>query len=124
MNTCTCCGTKVHISQDCFTRMREGGIEWRKFPHPKPGEKPLNRKERLRLARLENKNEVEAINIRWAYKPTIPKFHPPDIIILQPELHIKPCPICEQIGHRTMDCPELYTLCLKTRDRNHISAGT
>jgi hypothetical protein len=52
MNTCTCCGTKGHISRYCYTRMREDKMKWRKLPHPIPGEKPLNWKERLRLARL------------------------------------------------------------------------
>jgi hypothetical protein len=50
-------------------------------------------------------------------------FPPPDPVILQPELHVKPCSLCYEFGHTTMDCPELCPLCIKTGDCNPIMAG-
>jgi hypothetical protein len=48
-----------------------------------------------------------------------PTFHH----LIQSELHVLPCPVCDKFGHKAMDCPELCPLCIKTRDYNHIMAG-
>jgi hypothetical protein len=75
------------------------------------------------LTRMEDQFEDKALEISiglQAYDPNVP---PPDPVILQTELHVKPCSVCFEFGHTTMDCPELCSLCMKTGDCNHIVAG-
>jgi hypothetical protein len=73
---------------------------------------------------MEDQFEAEAIEISLglqSYDPIFPP--PPDPVIIQPELHVKPCSLCYESGHTTIDCPELCSLCIKTGDCNHIMAG-
>jgi hypothetical protein len=51
-------------------------------------------------------------------------FPPADPIILKPDLHIKPCPICDQFGHEAVDSPEICLLCVETGYCRNIRAGT
>jgi hypothetical protein len=66
--------------------------------------------------------EKEALEISLGLQAYDSKLHL-DPVILQPELHVKPCPVCDQFGHKAVDCPELCPLCTKGGDCKHIMDG-
>jgi hypothetical protein len=114
---------KGHTARDCFARTFGTKNQWRQIPYPKPGDKPLTRKELQRLQRMKDQFEEKALEISLrlqAYDPNFPTTEP---VILQPELHVLPCPVCDKFGHRAVDCPDLCPLFIKTGYCNHIMAG-
>jgi hypothetical protein len=68
---------------------------------------------------MEDQFEAEALEISLGLQPYDPNFPPPDTVILQAELHVKPFFLCYEFGDTTIDCPPL---CIKTGDCNHILA--
>jgi hypothetical protein len=101
--TCKCCGIKSHVASDCYSRLREDNIQWRQIPYPKLGDKPLTRKDQQRLQRIEDKFEEKALEINFGLKAYDSNFPPPDPVILQPELHVLPCPVCDKFSHKALD---------------------
>jgi hypothetical protein len=122
LSTYKCCGMTGHTARDFYARTFGTRIQWRQFPYPKPGDKPLTRKERQRLQRLEDKFEEKDLEISLGLQAYYLNFPPPDPVILLPELHVLPSPVCDKFGHKAADCPELCPLCIKTGDCNDIMA--
>jgi hypothetical protein len=101
--TCESCGCNGHVSKDCYYHMREDRSKWKHIPYDKPGNKPLTRKEQKRILRMEDKFEKEALEISLGLQAYDSKLPLPDPIILQLELHVKPCSLCYEFGHTPMD---------------------
>jgi hypothetical protein len=123
LSTCKCCGFKGHVANDCYSPLRATKIQWRQIPYHKPSDTPLTCKERQRTRRMEDKFEAEALEISLGLQAYDPNNPPPDPVILQPELHCKPCPVCDKFGHKAVDCSKLCPLYIKTGACNHIMAG-
>jgi hypothetical protein len=121
--TCKCCGVKGHVANDCNSRLGADITQWRQIRYHKPGDKPLTRNKQQRIWRSEDQIEAEALEINLGFQAYGPNFPPPDPFILQPVLHVKPNYLCYEFGHTTIDFPELFPLCIKTGDCNHIMAG-
>jgi hypothetical protein len=69
---------------------------------------------------MEDQFEEKALEISLGLQDYDPNFPTPDPVILQPELHVLHCPLCEKFGHKAVNCPELCPLCIETGDCNHI----
>jgi hypothetical protein len=72
---------------------------------------------------MEDHFKANVLKIRLGLQAYDPNFPPPDPVILQPEFHVKQCPVCENFGHKAVDCLELCPLCMKAGDCNHFMAG-
>jgi hypothetical protein len=83
---------------------------------------PHTWKERQGIRRMDGQFEAEALEISLGIHAYDPNFPPLDPVILQPEIHVKPCSLCYEFSHTKIDCPELCSLCIKTGDCNHIMA--
>jgi hypothetical protein len=76
-----------------------------------------------RSKRVFGASKAKELEISLGLQGYDPNFSPPDTVILQPELHVKTCSLCYELGHTTMDFPELCLLCINTGDCSHIMAG-
>jgi hypothetical protein len=74
-------------------------------------------------ASIEEQYEEKALEISLEIQSYDHNVPIPDPVILHPELHVKPCSICDHYGHKPVDCPEICPLCVKAGDCNKIRAG-
>jgi hypothetical protein len=91
--------------------------------YPKTGDKPLTRKEKQRIVRLEDEHEKQALEISFDILSNNTSFPIPPPIILHQELHVNSCTTCDQYGNKSVDCIETCPLCVHTGDCTHIRAG-
>jgi hypothetical protein len=101
---------KGHISKDCYYCVNETRIQWGKIPYHNSGDKPLTRKQRQRIHCMDDQHEAEALAISLALQTYDPNFPSPDPVFLQPELHIQPCPVFDEFGHKAVLNYVLYAL--------------
>jgi hypothetical protein len=74
LSTCKCFGMQGNIARDCYARTFGTRIQRGRIPYPKPGDKPLTRKERQRIRRMEDKFELEALEISLGLQAYDPNF--------------------------------------------------
>jgi hypothetical protein len=123
LSTCKCCGMQDHVARDFYVCTFGTRFKWGKIPYPKPGDKALTRKERQHIWRTEEKYEEKALEISLGLQAYDPNNPPAGQVLLHPELHVLPIPVCDNFSHKAVDCPELCPLCINTGDCNHIMAG-